>query len=152
MKYNDNGEIKNIIIKSGDTLPIGTEVEFDGETIPDGWEEVEEKEKVLWENSNADATFNAQTVNLNDSLSNYNYYEVIFKLVAGYPSGKSTGKVKITTYAYMDYVGGSASVIGFKREITGKTNTTISFGDGTRINTNAIENARCIPIQVIGYK
>lgn len=47
MKYNDNGEVKNIIIKSGDTLPIGTEVEYDGETIPAGWQEVEVEHKIL---------------------------------------------------------------------------------------------------------
>ena len=38
MKCNDNGTIKDIVIKSGDTLPVGTIVEYDGETIPDGYE------------------------------------------------------------------------------------------------------------------
>lgn len=41
MKYNDNGIVKEIVIKAGDTLPIGTIVEFDGDTIPDGYEEFE---------------------------------------------------------------------------------------------------------------
>lgn len=43
MKYKDpiTGELRDVIIKSGDTLPIGTVVEFDGETIPDGYEEFE---------------------------------------------------------------------------------------------------------------
>ena len=43
MKYNDNGTIKDIVIKAGDTLPVGTVVSYDGETIPSGWEEVTEK-------------------------------------------------------------------------------------------------------------
>lgn len=38
MKYNDNGTIKEIPVKASDTLPIGSIVEFDGDTIPDGWE------------------------------------------------------------------------------------------------------------------
>ena len=38
MKYNDNGTIKDIVIKAGDTLPVGTIVEYDGDTIPDGYE------------------------------------------------------------------------------------------------------------------
>ena len=38
MKYNDNGTIKDIVIKSGDTLPVGTIVEYDGDTIPAGYE------------------------------------------------------------------------------------------------------------------
>lgn len=40
MKYNDNGTIKDIVIKAGDTLPVGTVVRFDGDIIPSGWEEV----------------------------------------------------------------------------------------------------------------
>lgn len=38
MKYNDNGTIKEITVKASDTLPIGTIVEFDGDTIPAGYE------------------------------------------------------------------------------------------------------------------
>lgn len=42
MKYNDNGEWKDIIVKATDTLPIGTEVDYNGTDVPDGWEEVED--------------------------------------------------------------------------------------------------------------
>lgn len=41
MKYNDNGEYKDIYVKAFDTLPIGTEVDYDGSVVPSGWEEVE---------------------------------------------------------------------------------------------------------------
>ena len=40
MKYNDNGEYKDIYIKTFDTLPVGAEVDYDGDSVPDGWEEV----------------------------------------------------------------------------------------------------------------
>ena len=40
MKYNDNGTYKDIYVKAFDTLPVGTEVDYDGNTVPDGWEEV----------------------------------------------------------------------------------------------------------------
>lgn len=40
MKYNDNGEYKDIYVKSFDTLPVGAIVEFDGQTIPDGWTDI----------------------------------------------------------------------------------------------------------------
>ena len=43
MKYNDNGTIKEIKVKSFDTLPVGTEVDYDGETVPSGWTEVDDK-------------------------------------------------------------------------------------------------------------
>lgn len=40
MKYNDNGEYKDIYVKSFDTLPVGTEVDYDGNTVPAGWTEI----------------------------------------------------------------------------------------------------------------
>lgn len=43
MKYNDNGEYKDIYVKSFDTLPIGAEVDYDGETVPTGWTEVQDE-------------------------------------------------------------------------------------------------------------
>lgn len=44
MKYKDpvTGQLKELSLKAADTLPIGTVVEYDGETVPDGWEEVSE--------------------------------------------------------------------------------------------------------------
>lgn len=42
MKYRDpeTGELKPVITGvSGDTLPIGSIVEFEGATVPSGWEE-----------------------------------------------------------------------------------------------------------------
>lgn len=42
MKYNDNGTYKDIYVKAFDTLPVGTEVDYDGETVPSGWTEVDD--------------------------------------------------------------------------------------------------------------
>lgn len=49
MKYKDpiTGELRDVIIKSGDTLPIGTIVDFDGDVIPDGYEEATEASDVV---------------------------------------------------------------------------------------------------------
>lgn len=44
MKYNDNGTYKDIYVKTFDTLPVGTEVDYDGNSVPDGWTEVDEVE------------------------------------------------------------------------------------------------------------
>ena len=43
IKYRDKetGEFKDAYSKSGDTLPVGTVVDYDGEEIPSGWEEVD---------------------------------------------------------------------------------------------------------------
>ena len=43
MKYNDNGTYKDIYVKTFDTLPVGTEVDYDGERVPRGYVQVSEK-------------------------------------------------------------------------------------------------------------
>lgn len=53
MKYrDDNGELKSLVLKAqvvGDTLPIGSEVDYNGERVPEGWEEVTpDKEFFEW--------------------------------------------------------------------------------------------------------
>lgn len=44
MKYKDpvTGEMKTLSVKAADTLPIGTIVDYDGDTVPDGWEQIVE--------------------------------------------------------------------------------------------------------------
>jgi len=44
MKYKYNNQWKDLTVKAGDTLPIGTIVDYDGDTVPTGYEEVEETE------------------------------------------------------------------------------------------------------------
>lgn len=40
IKYNDNGTFKDIKVKVGDNIPVGAEFDYDGSTIPVGYEEV----------------------------------------------------------------------------------------------------------------
>lgn len=44
MKYRDpqTGEFKDITVKVADTLPVGSEVDYNGTTVPNGWEEVDD--------------------------------------------------------------------------------------------------------------
>ena len=65
MKYNDNGEYKDIYVKAFDTLPVGTEVDYDGETVPSGWTEVDE-----W------TLLDTATGTTSISLNNINYNEL----------------------------------------------------------------------------
>lgn len=48
MKYRDENNVwqELYLPPTGDTLPIGTEVDYDGEDVPYGWEEVEEPKDV----------------------------------------------------------------------------------------------------------
>lgn len=48
IKYGDpiTGEFKNTKVKVSDTLPVGTEVDYDGTDVPSGWEKVNESESI----------------------------------------------------------------------------------------------------------
>ena len=41
------GEVYEPVVKVSDTLPTGTEVDYDGSVVPDGWEEVDDYELIL---------------------------------------------------------------------------------------------------------
>lgn len=106
--------------------------------------------KLLWENSNPTESFSSQTVDL--SSSDYNYYEVIYLLVNNTQLTKSTGKIPKGKCAYLDYIGGSGSLIAFNRQVTNNADNLLSFNNAVRINTNETDNTRCIPLRIIGYK
>ena len=43
-KDSTTGQMKPLGVKVEDTLPVGTEVDYDGQDIPEGWEEVPDDE------------------------------------------------------------------------------------------------------------
>jgi len=58
-----NGEKKQMIVKVGDTLPIGAEVDYEGSVVPNGWEEVAgiETGAVTWNTTNVTGDSNKNT-------------------------------------------------------------------------------------------
>lgn len=58
----------------GDTLPIGAIVEYNGTTVPQGYEKVEDKVVTLYEN------FDGTTgnVSLSKSITNYDYLDIVY--------------------------------------------------------------------------
>lgn len=58
----------------GDTLPIGAIVEYNGTTVPQGYEKVEDKVVTLYENS--DGT--TGNVSLSKSITNYDYLDIVY--------------------------------------------------------------------------
>jgi len=157
MKYNDNGTFKDIYVKASDTLPVGTEVDFDGNTIPAGWEEVTPNMKVLWTNPNPlNSTFAAQDIVLSETIANYTYYEIIFIAYANaalnLDTFLSTGKLvgERTRLFYADNY-------ARRRLVSGVSGTNMTFSDGGSCTTYGTDtwgtnNALCVPYQVIGYK
>ncbi len=112
------------------------------------------KPKVLWTNSAPTSQFAGQTITINDDISNYKYYEILF--FHGTDSGSwcmSTGKIPsnfktrfTTPRHYLGY-----------REVT-ITNTSAVFGNYIQYPTygsssgSVSNNAAAIPYQILGYK
>lgn len=90
MNYNDNGTIKQITVKAGDTLPVGTEVDVpDGTTIPAGWEEIDEKLPTV--------VYKARmTTGQSDT---YTFEEDGLYLVVAHTNGDNRAIVDVTMYA-----------------------------------------------------
>ena len=84
----------------GETLPVGTEVDFDGQVadIPIGWEQVSGKSLIsytLYENTSGSNS----TITLSDDMMNYDYVDIVY----GKASKKSLYVQRIQPYNITDY-------------------------------------------------
>lgn len=70
IKYRDSeGKLKEVKIKTKDSLPVGTIVDYDGNTVPDGYEEVEDTLEQALENK-VDKV-EGKTLSTNDFTNEY---------------------------------------------------------------------------------
>lgn len=96
MKYNDNGEYKDIYVKTFDTLPVGTEVDYDGSVVPDGWTDTTDSWHTLnstikYKKSGNVVTvtgFSSNTISLSE-----NDYTTVGTLPSGYRPGEQLNNV-----------------------------------------------------------
>lgn len=144
---------------TGDTLPIGTIVDYDGTIVPFGYEEVltnQYSETVLYDN----AAGTTGTVTLSETSANFDYIEVFYKdegsnfssVKAHSPNGK---KVSLQT---MKCAIGSIQFYVKLASISGTSITPDANGGYTQIFTNGASagynnSANYILItRVVGYK
>ena len=80
VRVKDNSQFKEIYVKALDSMPVGTEVDFDGNSadIPDGWEQVSE-----WKSLATNVSSNTK-VNLPDN------FDELFVEINMVPSGGSS--------------------------------------------------------------
>ena len=43
---NSNGEIKKVVLQANDSIPAGSVIEYDGDVVPEGYEQVEDKTEI----------------------------------------------------------------------------------------------------------
>ena len=93
---------------------------------------------------------------MNLSSSDYDCYEIIYKLDKSSSQTFSTGKTIKGSGTYLQVAtGASSGAITRFRNITYSSNTKLVAGNGRQaIGTSAVadNNEMCIPIYIIGYK
>ena len=153
-KFNVNGRltVNNQDVTASDTLPIGAIVEYDGDTVPEGYEEYE---NVLYDNEEG----STENITLNDSAANYKYVEIYGYIkgdgwIGSYlyinqklfnPNGKTCylGGMVQTTNSYILWVSAAATIIDNK----------ISIGNNYVQTKTTDTDSNCIYItRVVGYK
>lgn len=168
MKYNDNGEWKDIYVKTLDSLPTGAIVDYDGDTLPDGW--VEYNNEVVLFSSSSGTTSN---FTLSDNPRNYKYIEITF--VDTYNNNHGVRKIDMSSVPNrivldcnsINYDSGSGNI--YMEDfvtiytLSGNSFNVTQYGAGykqfTFNNSGALTNTKCSVItnslkvlKVVGYK
>ena len=118
-------------------------------------ETIYQAQVLLWENPSPTSAFAGQEITLSDNLSNYSYYEVLWLFASTAASIQlSTGKIEVGKLPFLGTLSTvSGALAGYRRLTDSISDTSITFGNGTRITTSGTtDNAVCIPYKVLGYK
>ena len=138
----------------GETLPVGSEIDYDGETVPTGWEQVNEKTYVGKEIYN-NSTGTTSSITLSESVNNYDFIEIYFRTNDGVKY-RSSNKIYVTSenmtasLLYTYYV----SETYIKLAIVNINGTSITFYKNVQIaNWGSPASGNYIYItKIIGYK
>ena len=108
--------------------------------------------KVIWTNTSPTSSFAAQTINLDESLSNYDMYEIIFKLATNMNRVLSTGQIPVGKGTILNYITKNPKYRFTEEYVSGDS---IAFEDCNSLNaigSSTIENTSIVPLYVIAYK
>lgn len=103
--------------------------------------------EIIWTNSSPTSNFPAQTINLNESLDNYDMYEILFRQSTTAGRIMTTGKIPV---GYGTILNWNANAFYYRATGTTVSGSTITFEDGKNGATTA--NGYTVPLYVIGYK
>lgn len=106
----------------------------------------------LWENPSPTSEFAGQTITLSDDITNYRYYEVIYRLSTGTAYIFNTGKIPVGSLTALL----SAYNKNYKRVISAISGTSVTFGNGQNYSTyggsTTDSNSYLIPVEILAYK
>lgn len=102
---------------------------------------------IAWTNPNSSALFAEQSVTLSKNISEYSYYEIIYRTWRGNPHMQTSGKLPIEFGTVLNYFE-SSSVMAM-RSIDAPSNNTVKIHSVTGNGTN---NNWIVPYKIILYK
>lgn len=107
---------------------------------------------ILWENPNPSASsFNAQNIQLNSS--DYDCYEIIYLASVVSEKVMSSGRIVKGSGTVLQFVyNRSGTTITASRWTNYISATSLSFDESYDSSNVGSNNARCVPLYVIGYK
>ena len=111
-------------------------------------DEVEKLKRVtLWTNPAPTTSFSGQTVTLSDSLSNYDFYEILYEQTTSSTRTMTTGKLPVGSGTILHWVTASTYYRPTAETVSGST---LTFEDAREDST--VNNITTIPVKIIGYK
>lgn len=107
---------------------------------------------IIWTNPNPGDSFSAQTTSLNESLDNYDEYEILSLQSTTNSRLMSSGRIPVGNGTILGMV---TSFPTFRPTSVSVSGSTISFEDTktmTGFGTVSVDNSLLIPMYIIGYK
>ncbi len=137
-----------------ETLPVGTVIDYEGDAIPVGWEEIT-TEQILWSNSDPSGDFASQIITLSSSdydvLGIY-YYD--YKVSKGMQYMQCLKGASFTLNSQL-FVSGNYFIVSRVFSRTSDTSFTVDNAVGISASspsTTALHNDQVIPVYIVGYK
>lgn len=137
-----------------ETLPVGTVIDYEGDTIPVGWEEIT-TEQILWSNSDPSGDFASQIITL--SSSDYDVlgiYYYNYKVSKGMQYTQCLKGASFTLNSQL-FVSGNYFIVSRVFSRTSDTSFTVDNAVGISASspsTTALHNDQVIPVKIVGYK
>ena len=134
---------------AGDSLPVGTEIDFDGtsQDIPTGWTQVSPTQQILWTNPDPTQAI-VQDTNITLSSSNYDVLEIFFQQRTYQNFATYSIKFLKSSSGTRCYIPSTDGNI--YRIITKNSDTSLTIG--TIIGSKNDDATLVIPLYVVGYK
>lgn len=137
-----------------ETLPVGSEIDYDGTNIPVGWEEIT-AEQILWTNSAPSEDFAYQTITL--SSSDYDILGIYYYDYKVSKNMQYTQCLKGASFTLNSQLFVSSNYFIVSRVFSRTSDTIFTVDNAVGISASSpsmttLHNDQIIPVYIVGYK